>query len=439
VFGLLGGWLVDRLGRKTVMVGSIIVYSFSPVAAAYSTELWMLVLFRCTTFIGVCVEMVAAVTWLAELFENKRARELAIGWTLACASLGGIFVTEVYNLIVAAANTPGTLPDISFPAGHNPNNVAWRFTLLTGLVPGALILILMPFVPESRVWRERKRAGTLRRPSFGELFSPELKRTTIVTALLSACAYAAAFGALQMTPLQIAPGLPDIAEKRDKVAERAKDVAKLEKSLEKQDDAGKAAGNKKLDPVRAELKKHQAELAQEVKERRGNIQRWQELGGLSGRILFAVLLTLLPPRLLLRLFLVPGVVLFPLTYLVLLKADYNVFALAIFFCGLLTVAQMSYMAEYLPKVFPVHLRGTGGGFATNVGARMFGTMAATLNTEWLSGVLSDPGTPNPIKVATAAAVIGGAAFTLALVLSFLLPPPRTEEPTTPTPAGPDAG
>ena len=438
VFGLLGGFLVDRLGRKTVMVGSIIVYSFSPVAAAYSTELWMLVLFRCTTFIGVCVEMVAAVTWLAELFDNKRTRELAIGWTLACASLGGIFVTEVYNLIVANARS---LPNISFPEGHKPDNVAWRFTLLTGLVPGALILVLMPFVPESRVWAARKRAGTLRRPRFAELFAPDLRRTTFVTAGLSACAYAAAFGALQMGPLQIVSGLPDIAEKQAKVTERAKDVTKLEKALEKQDDVGKAAGKKQLDPVRAELKKDQAAMAQEVKARRGNIQRWQELGGLTGRILFAALLTLLPSPLLLRLFLVPGVVLFPVTYFMLVQGDYNVFALAVFGCGLLTVAQMSYMSEYLPKVFPVHLRGTGGGFATNVGARMIGTMAATLNTEVLSTFfIPRDATPaeSAMGVATAAAIIGGAAFAVALVLSFLLPPPRTEEPTTPAPIGPDA-
>src|SRR5437762_3458691 len=100
-FGLLGGWLIDRLGRKTIMIASILAYSLSPVAAAYSSELWMLVLFRCTTFIGVCVEMVAAVTWLAELFDDKRTREIVIGSTLATASLGGILVTEAYNEIVA--------------------------------------------------------------------------------------------------------------------------------------------------------------------------------------------------------------------------------------------------------------------------------------------------------------------------------------------------
>ncbi len=141
VFGLLGGLLIDRLGRKTIMIASILAYSISPVAAAFSTELWQLVLFRCTTFIGVCVEMVAAVTWLAELFEDKRTREMVIGWTLATASLGGILVTEAYNLIVEAAKTPGTLISLPFPEGHLPENVAWRFTLLTGLIPGAAILL----------------------------------------------------------------------------------------------------------------------------------------------------------------------------------------------------------------------------------------------------------------------------------------------------------
>src|SRR2546422_7604926 len=39
IFGLLGGWLTDRFGRKKVLVASILVYSLSPVMAAYSTSL----------------------------------------------------------------------------------------------------------------------------------------------------------------------------------------------------------------------------------------------------------------------------------------------------------------------------------------------------------------------------------------------------------------
>ncbi len=405
-FGLLGGWLIDRLGRKTIMVASILAYSVSPVAAAFSTELWQLVLFRSTTFIGVCVEMVAAVTWLAELFADKRSRELAIGWTLATASLGGILVTEVYNAIVEAAKTPGSLPSLSFPEGHLADNVAWRYTLLTGLVPGALILLMLPFVPESRVWAEKKRSGTLRRARFAELFSPELRKTTLVTTILSACGYAAAFGALQLTPLQIAPGLPDLAERQAEVAKAAKEAKSPEEK--------KAAG---------EMRK---ELGQATKARRGDIQRWQELGGLTGRILLAVLLIVVPSRTLIRIFLLPGVILYPLTYANLVTGPYVTFAAAIFFCGLLTVAQFSFLSEFLPKVFPLHLRGTGGSFATNVGGRMIGTMAATLNTEVLSKQFA--GTP-AMQVASAAAVIGGVVYLLAFLATFWLPKPHEAEPS----------
>ena len=90
-----------------------------------------------------------------------------------------------------------------------PGNVAWRFTLLTGLIPGALILAMMPFVPESEVWRRKRQEGTLKRPSFGELFEPTHRRTTLVTALIFACSLGAAFGAIQQLP-QIVPALVQV-------------------------------------------------------------------------------------------------------------------------------------------------------------------------------------------------------------------------------------
>lgn len=430
IFGLLGGWLIDRVGRKTVMIGSILIYSFSPVAAAFSTELWQLILFRCTTFIGVCVEMVAAVTWLAELFQDKRTREKVIGWTLACASLGGILVTEVYNEIVAALkDNPNALPKLPFPDGHNPANTAWRYTLLTGLIPGALILLIMPFVPESAVWRQKKRDGTLKRAKFGELFAPNLIRVTLVTTVLSACGYAAAFGALQLTPLQMAPGLPDmVALKKEKKDPAGVSYFEVEQAFLKANaalQAGKGSEDE-MKKARAAMQNHPAakEVGGAVKAKRGNIQRWQELGGLTGRILLAVLLVFLPSRTLLRVFVIPGIALFPLTYYQLFQGEYFLFATAVFFCGLVTVAQFSYLSELLPKLFPLHLRGTGGSFATNIGGRMFGTMAALLNTELLSQFFTGP---NPVKVAMAAACIGGAVYLIALVMSFLLPDPKAEE------------
>src|SRR5207248_690293 len=102
---------------------------------------------------------------------------------------------------------------------------------------------------------------------------------------------------------------------------------------------------------------------------RGNVmQSYQETGGLIGRILLAILLvTAITHRALLRLFVVPGLVLLPVTYWVLYHQSGFAMQWGIFLCGLMVVGQFSYFGEYLPKVFPLHLRGTGGSFATNVG------------------------------------------------------------------------
>src|SRR6478609_7682973 len=41
IFGLLGGYLTDRLGRRRVLTWSILLYACSAFAAGYSTNLWM--------------------------------------------------------------------------------------------------------------------------------------------------------------------------------------------------------------------------------------------------------------------------------------------------------------------------------------------------------------------------------------------------------------
>src|SRR5687767_3975216 len=123
IFGLLGGYLTDRLGRRRVLTWSILVYAFSAAAAGFATSLPMLLFFRCTTFIGVCVEFVAAVAWLAELFSDPKRREAVLGYTQAFSSVGGLMVTAAYYLSVKYA---AVLPAIH--GGHE----AWRYTLISG-------------------------------------------------------------------------------------------------------------------------------------------------------------------------------------------------------------------------------------------------------------------------------------------------------------------
>src|SRR6188474_905220 len=100
IFGLLGGYLTDCLGRRRVLTWSILLYAFSAFAAGFSTSLPMLLFLRCTTFIGVCVEFVAAVAWLAELFPHPRQREKVLGITQAFSSLGGFMVAFANGLAI---------------------------------------------------------------------------------------------------------------------------------------------------------------------------------------------------------------------------------------------------------------------------------------------------------------------------------------------------
>ena len=88
VFGLLGGYLTDWLGRRRVLTFSILLYAASACAAGFSTSLYQLLVLRCGVFVGVCVEFVAAVAWLAELFQDPVRREKVLGYTQAFSSLG---------------------------------------------------------------------------------------------------------------------------------------------------------------------------------------------------------------------------------------------------------------------------------------------------------------------------------------------------------------
>src|SRR5690242_2361352 len=98
-FGLVGGYLTDRLGRRRVLTWSILLYGVATFGSGYATSMPMLLVLRCATFVGVCVEFVAAVAWLAELFPDHKQRERALGYTQAFSSIGGLIVSGVFLLI----------------------------------------------------------------------------------------------------------------------------------------------------------------------------------------------------------------------------------------------------------------------------------------------------------------------------------------------------
>jgi len=370
IFGLLGGYLTDRLGRRRVLVYSILLYGFSALAAGFATSVYELLFWRCCTFVGVCVEFVAAVAWLSELFDDPAQRERVLGYTQAFGSFGGLMVTGAYALVVTYG---ADLPEVR--GGHE----AWRYTLISGVIPAIPLMIIRPFMPESPAWQAKKRAGTLKRPSFALLFSPQFRRTTIVTTVMMACAYAAAFGAIQQMP-GIVPGLPEVRDLARPAQQQAISV----------------------------------------------VQLFQEVGGLTGRVLLAYLAAvIISRRRLLRVFQVPGLVLLPVVFLLIPSAGLPLAQWGIFVIGLLTIAQFSFWGNYLPRVYPVHLRGTGESFAANVGGRMIGTFGAFLTTRIVAPYM--PGASVPIRLATACALVGGTVYVIGFIASFYLPEPKSEE------------
>jgi len=401
IFGLLGGWLTDRLGRRRVLTWSILIYAFGAFASGYSTNLTQLLVCRCFVFVGVCVEFVAAVAWLAEIFPEPKQREKVLGFTQAFASVGGLMVAGIFAWCVK--NTP------SLPAIHGASE-AWRYTLISGLIPAIPLMVIRPFLPESPTWKAKKEAGTLRRPSIKELFSPALIRTTMVTTALFACCYGIAYGAIQHLP-QMVPGLVDV-----KTAVLSAQEGVTKKAA--QEKPGTPPSVKTLAMVKATTEQSATAA----------VQTWQELGGLLGRVILAIAaLSIVSRRALLCLFVVPAVIVIPGLYWWLSQnfntpGNLEMTKWAIFTVGLLVVAQFSFWGNHIPRVFPLHLRGTGESFAANIGGRVIGTSMA-----WVFFTFSAATPPSPSKMAMTAAIIALVLTILSLGLTYFMPEPLRED------------
>jgi hypothetical protein len=274
-------------------------------------------------------------------------------------------VTAAYFLSVKYA---AVLPAIH--GGHE----AWRYTLISGVIPAIPLMLVRPFLPESPEWQRKKASGTLKRPSLAEIFRPEYRRTTIVTAVMFACSYGAAFGAIQHIP-RIVPGMPGVSE--------------LARPAQQQIVSG--------------------------------VQFFQEIGGLAGRFILALLaVRIVSRRKLIRIFQVPGLIVLPIVFTIFAVESVDLLKWGIALVGLLTIGQFSFWGNYLPRVYPTHLRGTGESFAANIGGRMIGTFFAVVTAQLTTAM---PGASVAVKTAYAAAIVGFSVYAIGFIASFWLPEP----------------
>jgi MFS family permease len=368
IAGLVGGRLTDRFGRRRVLVWSIVLYGFATAAAAHASSPAELLLWRSLTIVGVSTEWIAATAWIAEMFPERRRRDAALGFTQALTGIGVFLVAAVYYLSVTYGHL---LPAIG--GTHS----GWRYSLMFGALPVIPVLIARLGMPESPRWLALKTSGSIRRSSFRELFRPQFRRVTVIGTVLVASIYGIGFGVMQHMP-RIVPGLPEVS--RQPVLQQEQIIS--------------------------------------------FVHLMTDVGGLVGRFALAFLvITWLTRRRVLLLFQVPGMIVFPLLFAVSPQLDMWALAGGVLIAGVLLNGQINFIGNYLPHVYPVHLRGTGESFAMSVGGRIVGT-SASLVTPWLSNFT--PGDNPSEKLAVAAAGMALVACTVGLIVSSLLAEPPAQ-------------
>jgi MFS family permease len=156
------GWMADRFGRRRALMLSIGIYSLFTFLSALSTHVYALAFFRLLAGFGVGGEWAVGGALVAESWpEDKRrlgAGMLHTGWPL------GWFLGGAVQFLVMPA-------------------FGWRATLAVGAVPALLLLYIRRHVREPERWLRTRQEQT-EAPRFREIFSPGLRRSTLVAAAL---------------------------------------------------------------------------------------------------------------------------------------------------------------------------------------------------------------------------------------------------------------
>ena len=158
----LWGPIADRFGRTRAMAATIVVYALFTGAAAFSTSVWQLGLFRFLAGVGVGGEWAMAGTYVAEAWPEHR-RKMGAGY-LQTGYYFGFFVAAALNYTVGA-------------------RFGWRAMFLCGFAPVVVSVVTLFRVREPERWKARESEARRARP-LAEIFNPTYRRRTLVNAAL---------------------------------------------------------------------------------------------------------------------------------------------------------------------------------------------------------------------------------------------------------------
>ena len=133
------GFISDRIGRKSTLIITAILFVFSAIGAALADSLTDFVIWRLVG--GLAVGMASAITplYIAEISpKDWRGRMLGLQQMLM---VGGQVAVYIVNYLIARGMSHQWIV-----------SEGWRWMLASGVVPCALFLLLVPFMPESPRW-----------------------------------------------------------------------------------------------------------------------------------------------------------------------------------------------------------------------------------------------------------------------------------------------
>lgn len=172
VGGVVFGKVADRIGRTKTLLLTMLLYSIGTAACAAAPNIWILLVCRVISSLGIGGEWAAGAAMVAEVVPEKRRVEA--GAILYTSAPMGLFLATFITFQVTGVY-------------FNDPAVSWRYVFLFGLVPAAAAFLVRIFVKEPERW---KKVADVGHAKIAELFTPEHVRLTIsgfcmaVTALI---------------------------------------------------------------------------------------------------------------------------------------------------------------------------------------------------------------------------------------------------------------
>lgn len=189
--GVVFGRIADRVGRKSTLIITLIVYAGATGTAAWASSWWALGLTRFITGLGIGGQWAAGAALVAETFPDEQ-RAGAASFLQSAWGFGFFLAAAVHWLA---------------------KGWGWRGLFMIGFLPMCLVPFIRWRVNDSVRWLTARALSETSRTSAGdglrEIFAPPLLRRTMVGTSLALTAIFGLWGVTNWTPTLI-QALPDI-------------------------------------------------------------------------------------------------------------------------------------------------------------------------------------------------------------------------------------